>query len=128
MTGLFKYDEVHRWAHWPYNDMSPRLTHGRGKRAPLQLPPRLAPPTASAVGPNHLTIKWKAEPAPPDSPFGSPHGALPSTTDGPKRLGLNQVVPVQGKETMFANYGSKVNLAWHRDGGADTLGQSSRIG
>jgi len=75
VTGLFKYDEVHRWAHWPYNDMSPRLTHGRGKRAPLQLPPRLAPPTASAVGPNHLTIKWKAEPAPPDSPFGSPHGA-----------------------------------------------------
>jgi len=33
--------------------------------------------------------------------FGSPHGALP-TADGPKRLGLNQVVPVQGKETMFA--------------------------
>ena len=39
------------------------------------------------------------------------------------RLGINQVVPIRGKETMFANYGSKVNLSWHRDGGADGLGQ-----
>ena len=39
------------------------------------------------------------------------------------RLGINQVVPIQGKEAMFANYGSTVNLSWHRDGGADALGQ-----
>ena len=57
------------------------------------------------------------------SPTSTPNGHVPEHVSNSVRLGINQVVPVQGKETMFANYGSRVNLSWHRDGGADVLGQ-----
>lgn len=57
------------------------------------------------------------------SPTTTPTGYVADQVSNDVRLGINQVVPVQGKETMFANYGSRVNLSWHRDGGADVLGQ-----
>ena len=53
----------------------------------------------------------------------APHGYVPDHVSTSVKFGINQVVPLQGKETMFANYGSRVNLSWHRDGGADVLGQ-----
>ena len=57
------------------------------------------------------------------SPSSTPNGYVPDHVSNSVKLGINQVVPVRGKETMFANYGSRVNLSWHRDGGADVLGQ-----
>ena len=53
----------------------------------------------------------------------TPHGYVADHVSTSVKFGINQVVPLQGKETMFANYGSRVNLSWHRDGGADVLGQ-----
>ena len=57
------------------------------------------------------------------SPTTNSNGYVPDHVSNDVKLGINQVVPLQGKETMHANYGSHVNLSWHRDGGADVLGQ-----